>query len=255
MVNDNEDGLLCDGCLVWRHRECLSMGWKNFQKISKSTQEWICSSCVEKGKKPKQSVSNYTIDDVMEALKGMERKYDVLFQKYEEQVKINEELKLELSNIKCQLNVRDQKELANNIIVYGVPYKTNENLQQLVNKVGSVLQVELDSNFTAFRVGAREDGRRVPIKITFKNEDLKKRLMKSPRRYNLDARVLGFADEHRLYLNHDLTKHNLDLFKKAQVFRKENDFKYLWFSGGSILLKKKEDSRVIVVRGESDLKN
>ncbi|CAG9761463.1 unnamed protein product [Ceutorhynchus assimilis] len=105
-VKDGEEGLLCDGCLIWKHRTCLSMGLKAYQRISKSEEDWLCENCKVKGERSEKKSSkrdsqkSYTIADVMAKLEEMDTKYNNLFMKYQEQVKVNNELKEELLQIK-----------------------------------------------------------------------------------------------------------------------------------------------------------
>lgn len=253
-VADNEEGLLCDKCLIWKHRICLGINQKTYQKISKSPDPWFCSDCQKKNKN--QSKPNYTINDVMAKLEDMDQKYNSLFQKYQEQIKINEDLKGELRSIQRQLNRNEQRELNNNVILHGIPYKPNEELRRIVEKVGSELQVDLTSHkFKAVRIG-RDESKKNPIKVTFESLDSKTRLLKSPRKFNLNTNNLGFTNENnKIFLNHELTKRNLELFKKAQTFKNENNYKFLWINNGAILLRKIENSKIILVSSEDDLKN
>ena len=129
-VTDNDEGLLCDKCYRWKHRTCLAMSSKTYQKIGKMTDKWYCNGCATK---PQKLVTN---NDIMDKLESMERRYNDLLNKYNEQIQINNQLKTEIIEIKSQLNKSEQKELKNNVIVLGIPYRSNENLQQVVEKMG-----------------------------------------------------------------------------------------------------------------------
>ncbi|KAL3290575.1 hypothetical protein HHI36_024095, partial [Cryptolaemus montrouzieri] len=54
--------------------------------------------------------------------------------KLNEQVKINEYLKDEILEFKDQINKTEQKELVNNIVIYGIPSEKKENLKVKVKK-------------------------------------------------------------------------------------------------------------------------
>lgn len=225
---------------------------------SRATQEYSEDEGYLKSKKSQQTsqaqTSAYTIDDVMEKLLDMEEKYNNLFKKYEEQVKENFKLKDEITEIKMLLNRSEQKLLNKNLIVHGIPEGKNEDIKQIIENVGSKLEVDLtNSEFTAYRIG-KENEKKKPIKVCFINESDKNMLIKARNRHNLSAKTLGYKGEGKVFLNHDLTKYNLELYKKSLLFKKNNNYKYLWFNNGNILLRKEEDSVVRVIKKEDDLK-
>lgn len=258
VVSDDDEGLLCERCLNWKHRACLAMGKKVYQKLSKSSDPWHCDDCrninanVNSTKKKRK---DYTIADVMAKLDDMDKKYNSLFLKYNEQVKVNEELKSELKLIKKQLNNNEQKELNCNITIHGVPYEEREKLHEIVKKIGNQLQVPVEEeNFSAVRLG-RGHQKNGPIRVHFRNEETKKTFLASKLKISLNSQILGYAANNKIYLNHDLTKRNLEVFKAAQEYKKQNGYKYLWISSGKILLRKDEKSKVTLVEDEKDLKN
>lgn len=264
-VSDDDDGLLCDKCLTWKHRTCLSIGQKSYLKLSKSKNPWYCDKCKTNNDHPNNQMNtsanmkgnnkHYTIDDVMAKLEDMDQKYNNLFIKYNEQVKINEELKLELAEIKQQLNKNEQKELNKNITIHGIPYQDKENVQEIVKQIGDQLQVPISyTNFSAFRIGGKNKERK-PIKVIFQNEEIKTKMLRSKHKKQLNTESLGYKENHKIYLNHDLTKENLKIFKEAQKFKMANSYKFLWISGGKLLLRKDEQSKVILIESEKDLKN
>nr|CAI5818076.1 unnamed protein product [Callosobruchus analis] len=102
LVQESEDGLLCEKCFIWKHRTCLSMSERAYNCISKSSQPWFCEDCKEcdATKKKLTSGKKYTLDDVMGKLNEMDKRYNLLFMKLEEQVRVTEEIKKEVKRIK-----------------------------------------------------------------------------------------------------------------------------------------------------------
>lgn len=235
------------------------MSSKIYQRLSRSTEGWLCPKCVRSGNtvpqvQQKNQNPSYTIDDVMKKLLDMEKNYNSLFQKYEQQVQENLKLKEEIAEIKVMLNRNEQKVLNKNLIIHGIPQEKNESLKQIIEEVGNQLQVNLaNSEFTAYRMGKPEDKKR-PIKACFENETFKNQLIKTPKKYDLNAQTLGFRVDSKIFLNHDLTKPNLELYKRSLAFKKTHDYKYLWINNGNILLRKREDSVVKVIKKDEDLK-
>lgn len=255
-VTDDDEGLLCDNCMIWKHRNCLSISKKTYQKIGKSKEDWLCNQCKSKfTEKVTQNKNDYTIADVMAKLDDMDKKYNKLYQLYNNQLKINEELTGEISYLKNKLNNIEQKELNKNLIVQGVPYEMNENIIDIVKNIHSELQIPMnDQDFTAFRIG-NDSVKQRPIKVIFSNEENKLKIMKSPRKIFLNTHNLGFSTSNKIYLNHDMTKNNMDLFEQAQVYKKDNGYKYLWFNNGNILMRKDENGKVMLIKDVNDLKN
>lgn len=257
-VSDDDEGLLCEKCHIWKHRICTSVSQKAYIQVSKSKQPWYCDTCkeAEKNKQKKQNQQkNYTIADVMAKLDDMDQKYNSLLAKYHEQVKQNETMQAELISIKKQLNKKEQNELDSNVIIQGIPFKESENLQQLIKKIGEKLDVPIGNNgLTAYRLG-KDPSKNCPIKVCFETRGVKEQMLKSKKRYELDTKDLGYRENNKIYLNHDLTKQNVKLFTMARTFKKDHDYKYLWMSNGTIFLRKDDRSKVIPVDSEMALEN
>ncbi|KAL3267812.1 hypothetical protein HHI36_006944 [Cryptolaemus montrouzieri] len=78
IVEDDEEGLLCDECMIWKHRTCISLSYKTYLKINKSQEPYHCSPCKSNTSVPLQSpTKDYTIVDVIEKLNDMDRKYPI----------------------------------------------------------------------------------------------------------------------------------------------------------------------------------
>lgn len=249
-VLDDQDALLCDKCNNWKHRTCMSISQKTYMQISKSKEQWYCGSC--KNDSRKQQTKEYTINDVMAKLEEMNEKYNNLFTKFEEQAKINKDLQSELTDIKKQLNKREQKELRNNMIIHGIQYKQDESLPEIIRKIGQNLEVPT-GKFTAYRLKQGEKGG--PIKVVFEDENTKKDILKSKKKFTLQTKDLGYRTNNKVYLSHDLTKTNLELFKLARTFKTDMHYKFLWINNGNILLRKDETAKIVLVENKEQLKN
>lgn len=254
-VLDDHQALLCDKCNIWKHRECLTMSQKTYQKLSKSKEEWLCSSCISaKDASNHPQGKNYTLADVMAKLEEMDMKYKSLFTKYNEQIKVNEKLQEEISQIKRQLNKNEQKDLKNNLLVQGVPYKENENVPEIINKIGTYLGVKNDNKFTAFRLG-KDNSKANVIKVIFEDETTKTKFLKSKKKFEIKSTDLGHTKESKIFLNHELTNTNFDLFMAARTFKKDHNYKFLWIGNGNIFLRKDEHSKILLLEEKSQLEN
>lgn len=251
-VGDDQQGLLCDKCNTWKHRECISMPQRVYVQLSKTNDPWYCDDC--KGKKQdKGTAKDVSLADIMDKLNDMEKKYDKVFQRLKEQEEINVKLETELKEIKQVLNKRDQKELMKNVVIQGVPVQPNENLKVIVKKIADHLGTQIDGSITAFRLGEGNQNC-PPIKVVFEEQKDKNMLITSKKKLTLTSKDVGFMDNNKIYINHDLTKVNLKLMSAARIFKKDNNYKYLWLSTGNIFLRKDDKSKVIVLENEEQLR-
>lgn len=233
------------------------MSTRAYEQISKSTQPWYCETCKKAEKnQPNTSGGMITLEDVMDKLNKMETKYDALMGKYNEQVAINEKLQTDITKIKAQLNKQEQLNLRNNVIIQGIPQKQNENLTDILKKIAEKLEVQNINKFSAYRIGNDSGNNEYkPIKVEFGDENIKLKIMKSKNRFHLTSRDLGYNENKKVYLNHDLTPTNLELYRAARIHKKNKDYKFLWINNGNILMRKDEHSRVILVQDLEQLKN
>lgn len=169
-VKDDQEALCCDGCDKWSHRECLGLSKTTYKKLEKSTEAWKCDVCKKKkeadSKTINKSKDSYTNYDIMSKLLEMDDKYNKLFEKYEKQLKENQDLRKEIHAIKKQLNAKEQQDLNNNIIIQGIPYKENEKIETVAQKLASLLEVPNNIE-GALRLGERKQDKVTPIKIIF----------------------------------------------------------------------------------------
>lgn len=138
----------------------------------------------------------------------------------------------------------------------GIPYRANENLKQVVEKISREVQVDVSNEkFSVFRIGKREENKASPIKIKFENEEIKNKILKSPRKIHLTTQILGYKVTGKVFINQDLTKRNLELFKKCNTYKKENEFKYLWIKDGNIFLREGDNTKILLIEREDQLES
>ncbi|KAK9871900.1 hypothetical protein WA026_015149 [Henosepilachna vigintioctopunctata] len=208
------------------------MSQKTCQRISKNKEEWFCEDC----KKDKASITDvkkkqlqgkeYTIADVMAKLELMDHKLNSLEGKCNEQVRINKQLEVEIESIK-----------KTSIVVDNLAKKLQ------VNRAGGIKE--------DYRLGKSTD----LIKIMFNNAEVKNKIVKANATRKLTAKDLGYNTDTQVYINNDLTKQNIQLLKAAKKFKEENNYKYLWVQEGNILLRKEDNSKIILIEDYNCLKN
>lgn len=283
-VKCGSGSISCTQCVKWYHSKCVKLSNQQLNHFNKELKQqngerWVCETCLNievmltenrsqnKRKKPEDAEfheeirdKNWSINDVMEKLFDMDRKYNVLWSKYEQQIEVNNTLKLEVADLKKQLsseiNKSEQREIKNNAILKGIPVSTTADDGELVKKMGNLLEVPV-GRFKSYRLGRASNGERPALlKVCFENENDKLSFIKAQKRKKLSTIDLGFKDlNNNIYIEHDLTKKNQELYKEARKYRKEHDYKFVWIRDGKTYIRKDENSKAILVDDIKVLKN
>ena len=86
-----------------------------------------------------------------------------------------------------------------------------------------------------------------PILVKFRSFEQKVKIMKGKKNLaNADFSNVGKNVE-RVFINENLLAFSRDLLYHTRRFQKANDWKFSWSSGGTILLRKDEKSKVNVI--------
>ncbi|CAH0555156.1 unnamed protein product [Brassicogethes aeneus] len=223
----NTYALNCTKCEKWFHMECGGLTKDGLKKIEAELKKpdgkrWKCAGCSES--EVKEGMGDPTLKDLMLKLIQMDQKMDDLTKKYEEQLKINKNMQIEINNLQKKVvnlenekNHIERKNLKNNIIISGLPVVKKENLTRTVVELAKKYNVLLkNEDFVCSQVGkANEDGKQL-IKVKFNKESDKERIMKSKKEINLKADVLRLSTDSDIYINDELTKCNRNLFTEAR---------------------------------------
>lgn len=267
----------CNNCKKWFHTNCVNLTKEKFnyyaKEYKKSSGEkdlYVCPTCISKSEVKnarRGSVSSEnepTLLDLFNKLDSMEKKYDKLFKKYEEQMEINNKMQSEIQNIQLQLDVLaqeknhyEQKSLANNVIISGIPIVSQqEDLNNIINQICTTVGKPTISptDMKCFRIGRREVGASPPIKVEFASKSLREKFIYPKKNlFNITTKDLGYQENKKIFINEDLTKLNQELYKAALKFKKDNGYKFLWVGNGLIKLRKEEGSKITVIKSIADI--
>ncbi|KAL0849998.1 hypothetical protein ABMA28_011909 [Loxostege sticticalis] len=167
------------------------------------------------------------------------------------------QLQDEITKLTNELTAKDQMLRLNNIEIKGIPVKKNENLYEVVCKIGDLLGQHIDKTDINFVTRARSTTQASkPIIVGFLVRYKKQDFVASARlrKPGLTAQDLGFTgDMNKIYINDHLTKHNKQLLSKAKTLAREHNFNYVWVQNSRILTRKSETSPIIPINSESDL--
>lgn len=162
--------------------------------------------------------------------------------------------KLEEDNIN-----KDQWSRMNNVEVKGVPQTSNENLFEIIAKIGAKVNYPVSKNQINFitRVPTSEKDRIKPIIVRFCQRYVKEDFIAAARHElktsPLTPVTIGLIGNHKIFINDHLTIRNKMLLSKTKKTSAEIDIKYVWVKHAKIHVRKNDTSPILVIKSEKDL--
>lgn len=203
------------------------------------------------------------LNSIESAVKFFSEKYDTLMQEIVQLRNENKDMKAEIEKLKAKerthketvdkLNVDfaelDQYGRRMNLEIQGVKIEGDpkqEKIEDVLKKVAKDIGTEFSSSdiHQAHRLQTRKDGKPPTILIQFFSKTSRDLWLTSGRRAKLS----------NIYFNENLSSHNRLLLKEAKIRAKTHDFRFVWFRGGRVLVKKGENSNLLIIRCLEDLK-
>lgn len=177
------------------------------------------------------------------------------------------ELSSTVTQIKKDLNDREQDSLISDVEISNLPEKPGENLVHLTMLVASKLNVNLVDGdvISASRAGGRQlradsasgpaQLRPRPVVVRLARPELRDSMLRSARvRRGATTADLGVSDEPRkFYVNERLTKYNRLLFRKTREAAKEYSWKFVWTKQGRTYARREQGSPAVRIACEDDI--
>lgn len=170
-----------------------------------------------------------------------------------------EKLQARVKKLEEESEDRDQWSRMNNIEIKGITQRNNENLLELVGKIGSKINYPVSKtqiNFVS-RVPTREKDRTKPVIVCFCNRYVKEDFIAAARleakTTPLTTSLFGLPGNQKIYVNDHLTLKNKLLLSKTKKSAAEANFQYVWIKHTKIHVRKSDTSPVIIIKSEKDL--
>lgn len=154
-----------------------------------------------------------------------------------------------ITQLKAELNERDQEMLQNDVEITGITELDGENLMHIVSLVSNKLGVSIEERDISCvqRAGPRraaaaesERPRARGICVRFTQRSVRDKLLHAAR-VRRGADSAGFdidAQPRRFYVNERLTRFNRQLFYTARAKAREASWKYVWTRDGRIFARR-----------------
>ena len=139
--------------------------------------------------------------------------------------------------------------------IVGIPRAPQDNPKQLVQEVGSLIDVHIGANdiSTAHRLPDTKKVKNIII-VKFVQHDKREEMYRNRRKLiGKNTSALPSVREEigksipsgsKIHINESLTAYRKRLFGKLHKFKQDNNFKFLWTGNGTIYLRESESSDV-----------
>ena len=90
-----------------------------------------------------------------------------------------------------------------------------------------------------------------PILVKFKERKTRNSVYRNKKKLRTDDQ--NNQARNKIFINENLCKESKDLFRKANVLKKEKNYRFIWTSYGRILLRKNENEQTVCIKCTNDL--
>lgn len=160
-----------------------------------------------------------------------------------------------VEELNYELNVLKQSSLESHMLISNVIKAAEENIEQLLHDMFTLLGIvcNVESVLSMGRLSSSNQQGIQPILVRFACVSTKEKVLKAARDRPIFCDEIGLGVKQRIYFNHRLTPANQRLLGATRRYKKQNNFKFAWFSNGEIFLRKDESSRAIKITDIRDL--
>ncbi|XP_039750018.1 uncharacterized protein LOC120626541 [Pararge aegeria] len=296
--NDTEEAIQCCVCKKFFDYPCSGITEIGYRKLGDRQATWKCATCkhVQGAKKqpgsPVPSPTSLSMDTVMAELTKLSlqlqplpelfkdihciksdmaalststqeliSRIDRLEKRIDNIESVSDampELRVAISQLQEQIDEQDQWLRYNNIEIKGVPVKHNENLFDVLSKIGTKITFPVSKNNINFiaRVQSRNpsENKIKPIIVSFINRYLKEDFVAAGKALKtLITSDIGIPGNTRIFINDHLTVKNKQLLSKTKLLAKEKNYRFVWVKHSKLFVRKNETSPVLSIKAEKDL--
>ncbi|XP_046400872.1 uncharacterized protein LOC124167118 [Ischnura elegans] len=212
-----------------------------------------------------QTALSHKVSENSDMLSGLTVKLHAIEKELSNVTGLVNELQEKVFDLEVKLNRNEQERLKNSVEIRGVPLTTDEDLQSIVLKISTALNVNMSAEDIdgVFRPRPRQassiNSRPPPIIVRFLRLNKRDELITKRRvRKELNVDDIGLASnlplpQQTIYIDEALTPFNRKLFAIARDLKKNGKVKFVWVRNGNILVRQSEGAPVVVISTQKDL--
>lgn len=166
------------------------------------------------------------------------------------------EMKKEINKLKMHIDSSEKEKLSFGLEISLVPETKAEDLHDIIGKISKLVKYEVPKSSikTMYRKKTKIPDKIGDIVICMSSKDCRNGFLKAIKARRPKAEDLGFLNvKNPIFVKELLTDFGKELYYKALQFRKENNWKFLWISDGSVLIREKEGARYHVIKTLDDI--
>jgi len=268
----------CNDCDLTWHAKCQQLTKEDIDYLKEANNIWRCSKCASAKRasfrleNPTNIESNelHEIKEIILQLRDCfqnhkddtAKNFEILNTKFNAIDKIiteNQALKTHISQLEKQIESIERRQIANDIIIDGVPENKNENCAILIKNIGKQLSVNINDSMIndCHRIGFNHNNTRPRrILVSFSNHQLKVDFLKARQIFrNFSSKYIDIQPDVPIYIRENLTTKGNKLFKEARDLKKQLNFQFVWTKNAIIFLRKNETDKIIRVDSEDTIQN
>lgn len=165
-------------------------------------------------------------------------------------------LQTDLARAKYELTSYEQRSRLNNVEIKGVPVRKDENLFSIIEIIGRKINYSCPKSQVNYvsRVPIFNSNEKLII-VSFLNRYVKEDFIAAARAVkDLSTSHIGFqGTSQRVYINDHLSVEYKKLLSRVKILAKEKCYEFVWVKHGKIHVLKNANSKVIIIRKETDL--
>ena len=255
-VGETEAAIECHSCKEWCHKKCTEVTEIEYEVLGKSKEhiQWLCTGCCDTDKNdPQKTRLEAKLDLILKMMQTMDLRLQQLEAKdpMESIDKILEE-KVEKKVAEMFEEQLEKEKRKLNIIMVNLPESKAESAEErkkedlieakkIVQKVtDEKIAEEVTNPIRLGKVNIGRDKRPRLVRLSIKTEEGKRQVMKNIHKVNQGVRKA----EDKVYINHDATAKEREMFKGLMTEMKERKDKGetdLVIRGGKIVKRTRQD--------------
>ncbi|XP_062541487.1 uncharacterized protein LOC134209522 [Armigeres subalbatus] len=213
-------------------------------------------SDVEEMKDSQQFISNE-----FESVKHTLSEHDNEIRSTSEQIKClkedNSTLRNHMEELNYEVNVVKQKSLESNFLISNLIKTNDENLCMLVESIARLLDIPFNAAniLGVSRLSSKNQKDIQPVLVRCTTVYVKEQFMNAIKGRPITCEEIGLGVKQQIFINHHLTSINQRILGATRKFKKDYNYRFVWFANGSVFLRKDENSKIIRVNDVHDLPN
>lgn len=203
------------------------------------------------------------LDTIEKSLSHALEQQDIIesrLKQVESQLSSSDDIRSQVSQLQDKIDTMEQQARLYNIEIVNLPERRDENLLAIVEKIGCVIKHPISKTdiVAAHRVPHfdKKCPRPKNVIVRFATKILRDNFITASRAIKgLKSDQLSMPGTiFPVYINEHLTAKNKQLFRLCREQAKKCNYKFVWASRGTVLVRQSESSPIFAVRREQDLK-